>query len=321
MNNKIDRFSEKNSSNIFVVGIGEGGISVINLMNKKGISGVEYVICDTDEILLNKTQVNHKIHIENKQSLSEYNRIRIKDYTKTATVVFVIAGMGGETEDILLPPIIQTINNESTLTICILTIPFLSEGNAKIERAKNSIEKIRHFTNTVIELNSQIIVERYQETILSEASKLLNTIQVEMLTNMLKSLPWNSYLSVDYRDFLSVLKDTRQTVIGIGNSTGEDRVKKAIDNATKFSLFGETSLTSFDIFYIMIHCSQKNQLKMSEIEQIHSFVDKLRPNISFMWSACFDNDLDENVKVVAIAGKLNNKYLTDRSYAVDKVYF
>jgi hypothetical protein len=52
----------------------------------------------------------------------------------------------------------------------------------------------------------------------------------------------------------------------------------------------------------MIHCSQDYQLRMEEIEQIHLFVDCLRTNIIFTWSACFDNNLNEKVEVIVIAG-------------------
>lgn len=61
-------------------------------------------------------------------------------------------------------------------------------------------------------------------------------------------------------------------------------------------------MATIDSFYIMIHCSQDYQLRMEEIEQIHLFVDSLRTNIIFTWSACFDNNLDEKVEVIVIAG-------------------
>ncbi len=321
MNNEIEAFIEKKFLNIFVVGVGKGGVSAINMIHDKRGSGIEYLICDTDEMLLNKSQVKHKIHIKEKNTLSEHNKKQIKEYTEKAKVVILMAGMGGDIGEFVLPKIIETIGNKDLLTVSILTIPFVSEGTAKIERAKNCIEQIRFLPNTVIELNSQLILEKSEEKNLSETFEKLNTIQFEVLTDFVKSLPWNSYLSTDYGNFLSILKDSRQTVIGSGNAVGEDRVKKAIDIASKFSLFEETNLVSYDIFYLMIQCSQENQFKMSEIEQIHSFVDSLRTNISFIWSACFDNDLDESVKVVAIAGKLNNKYFTDKVYSVDKVYF
>lgn len=305
MNNEIESFSENNLFNICVIGVGNGGIRAINMMHGKGVPGVEYVICDTDEILLGESKVSHKIHIKDKKSLSEHNIIQLKKYTQPATVLFVFAGMGGDIGENLLPKIIEIISQENIWTICVLTIPFVFEGADKIERAKEGIEQIKCLNNSVIELNSQLILQQHPETKQSEAFEKLHNIQFELLTNIEKSLPWHSYISTDFSDFYSKFKDIRQTVIGRGISTGENRIQKAINTASEFPLFDQIDLASFDIIYIMIHCSQDYQLKMEEVEQIYLFEECLRANIILIWSACFDNDLQEKAEVVAIAGKLN----------------
>ena len=92
MNNEIEAFIEKKFLNIFVVGVGKGGVSAINMIHDKRGSGIEYLICDTDEMLLNKSQVKHKIHIKEKNTLSEHNKKQIKEYTEKAKV-FVISAL------------------------------------------------------------------------------------------------------------------------------------------------------------------------------------------------------------------------------------
>ena len=302
MNNEIEYLYERKTLNIVVIGVGKGGIEAVNMMHEKGITNAEYLICDTDHALLSESRVNHKIHIENRHSLSDENKILLKEYSQLATILFVFAGMGGDIGENLLPEIIETINKQNIFTICILTVPYIFEGVAKIEKAKKSIEQIRHLNNTVIELNCQLILQQYSETKPFEAYDKLHNIQFDLLTNIEKSLPWHSYISTDFSDFFSNLKYLRQVFVGSGISDGENRIKQAIDIACKFPLFNEIDLATIDSFYIMIHCSQDYQLRMEEIEQIHLFVDSLRPNIIFTWSACFDNNLDEKVEVVVIAG-------------------
>ena len=302
MNNEIEWLYEKKTLNIFVIGVGKGGIEAVNMMHEKGIAHAKYLICDTDDTLLRESRANHKIHIKNTHSLSEDNKIQLKEYTQLATILFVIAGMGGDIGENLLPEIIETINKQNIFTICILTIPYTFEGVAKIEKAKKGIEQIKCLNNAVIELNSQLILQQYPETKPFDAYDKLHDIQFDLLTDIEKSLPWHSYISTDFSDFFTNLKYLRQVVIGSGISEGENRIKQAIDIACKFPLFDKIDLATIDNFYIMIHCSQDYQLRMEEIEQIHLFVDSLRPNIIFTWSACFDNNLDEKVEVVVIAG-------------------
>ncbi|MDD3322039.1 MAG: hypothetical protein PHS59_11410 [Paludibacter sp.] len=302
MNNEIEWLYEKKTLNIFVIGVGKGGIESVNMMHEKGIAHAKYLICDTDDTLLRESRANHQIHIKNTHSLSEDNKIELKEYTQLATILFVFAGMGGDIGENLLHEIIETINKQNIFTICILTIPYTFEGVAKIEKAKKGIEQIKCLNNAVIELNSQLILQQYPETKPFDAYDKLNNIQFDLLTDIEKSLPWHSYISTDFSDFFTNLKYLRQLVIGSGISEGENRIKQAIDIACKFPLFDKIDLATIDNFYIMIHCSQDYQLRMEEIEQIHLFVDSLRPNIILTWSACFDNNLDEKVEVVVIAG-------------------
>jgi cell division protein FtsZ len=73
----------------------------------------------------------------------------------------VFAGMGGDIGENLLPEIIETINKQNIFTFCILTVPYIFEGVAKIEKAKKGIEQIKHLNNTVIELNCQLILQEF----------------------------------------------------------------------------------------------------------------------------------------------------------------
>ena len=57
-----------------ILGVGRGGIRAINMMHKKGVRDASYVICDTDDILLQKSPVGCKIHIKEKKSLSEQTK-------------------------------------------------------------------------------------------------------------------------------------------------------------------------------------------------------------------------------------------------------
>ena len=90
MNNEIECFYKRKTLNIFVIGVGKGGIEAVNMMHEKGITNAEYLICDTDYALLSESRVNHKIHIENRHLLSEDNKIQLKEHTQLATILFLL---------------------------------------------------------------------------------------------------------------------------------------------------------------------------------------------------------------------------------------
>ena len=65
--NQFDNLSfilPKNQSNVIkVIGIGGGGSNAINHMYKKGINGVDYVICNTDSQALENSPVPNKVQL------------------------------------------------------------------------------------------------------------------------------------------------------------------------------------------------------------------------------------------------------------------
>ena len=299
----MDKITEQPSEMGFfgILGVGRGGIKAINWMYKKGVCDASYVICDTDNILLQKFPVGCKVHIKEKKSLSEETKKQLIQYTRGSRILIVFAGMGGDIGADLLPEIMKAINRKHALTMCVLTIPFAFEGKDKIKRAKNSIEKIRSVANAVFELNSELILKQYPETKLSEAFTKLHRVQYDLITEFEASFPWKGYTCGDFADLYATYHDSGYTVMGIGAAAGENRISKAIDIACRFPLFDKKDLTSFDTFHLMIYCSQEFQIIMKEVEQIHAFMDCLGEKVSFIWSARFIEGLGEETKVALFA--------------------
>ncbi len=287
---------------IRIIGVGRGGIRAVEAMHRNGIIDVSYAIYETDEVILNKSSVNFKIHSKDKKSLSEQSKNQLIEYTRGVRMLFVFAGMGGNLSAELLPEIIETINQQHVLTICMLTIPFAFEGADKIEKAKNSIEKIRCLANSVFELNSQLILEIFPETELSDTFTKLQSVQYDIVSKIMRSMPWYSYICTDFSDLFSMFKDSKHAVIGTGISAGENRITKAIDSACRFQYFDDNDVVSYNMFYLMIHCSSEHQLRMKEVAEIHSFIDGLSEKTSFVWTASFNDELGEEAEVVLIAG-------------------
>ena len=103
---------KEKSSIIKVIGVGGGGSNAVNYMHSLGISGVDFIVCNTDAQALSMSKVSNKIQLgpsltqglgaganpeigrqATEESLEEIRRI-LEVNTKMA---FVTAGMGGGT--------------------------------------------------------------------------------------------------------------------------------------------------------------------------------------------------------------------------------
>lgn len=131
---------------IKVIGVGGGGGNAVTHMYKEGIHDVTFVLCNTDNQALNRSDVPVKVPLGRNitQGLGAGNkperammaaeesmediRKMLSDGTK---MVFITAGMGGGTGTGAAPVIARIAKDMGILTVGIVTIPFVFEGEPK----------------------------------------------------------------------------------------------------------------------------------------------------------------------------------------------
>ena len=169
---------------IKVIGVGGGGGNAVTHMYKEGIHDVTFVLCNTDNQALNRSDVPIKLLLgrEITQGLGAGNkperammaaeeslddlRGMLNDGTK---MVFITAGMGGGTGTGAAPIIAQTAKEMDILTIGIVTIPFRWEGDKKIDQALDGVEEISKHVDALLVINNEKLSEIYSELSVDDA--------------------------------------------------------------------------------------------------------------------------------------------------------
>ena len=128
---------------IKVIGVGGGGGNAVSHMYKEGIQDVTFVLCNTDNQALLRSEVPRKVQLgkttteglgagnrpERARLAAEESIDEIKDLFNDGTkMVFITAGMGGGTGTGAGPVIAKIAKELDILTVGIVTIPFLFEG-------------------------------------------------------------------------------------------------------------------------------------------------------------------------------------------------
>ena len=139
---------------IKVIGVGGGGGNAVNHMYREGIHDVTFVVCNTDNQALDESPVPIKLQLgseglgagnrpERAKAAAEESmediKLMLNDGCKMA---FITAGMGGGTGTGAAPIIAKTAKEMGILTVGIVTIPFLFEGNRKIDQALDGVEEM-----------------------------------------------------------------------------------------------------------------------------------------------------------------------------------
>ena len=166
----IPLVDETKDSIIKVIGVGGGGSNAVNHMYRKGIEGVSFVVCNTDNQALEHSPVPNRVKLgdnttaglgaggrpEKAREAAEESIERIKKVLGTDThMVFVTAGMGGGTGTGASPIVAKVAHDMGILTIGIVTIPFAFEGFKKIEKALEGVAELSKHVDAILVINNE----------------------------------------------------------------------------------------------------------------------------------------------------------------------
>ena len=265
----LDIVSPKVQDSIIkVIGVGGGGGNAVNHMYREGIHDVSFVLCNTDAQALNDSPV--PVHLQlGKEGLGAGNRparareaamesiddIRrmLDDGTKMA---FITAGMGGGTGTGAAPVIAQASKEMGILTVGIVTIPFRFEGPRKIDQALDGVEEMSKHVDALLVINNERLREIYPDlTVLDAFGKADDTLSVAA-KSIAEIITVHGLMNLDFNDVKTVLKDGGVAIMSTGYGEGENRVKKAIDDALNSPLLNDNDVFNSKKILLSISCSR-----------------------------------------------------------------
>ena len=297
---------------IKVIGVGGGGGNAVNHMYREGIHDVTFVLCNTDNQALAESPVPVKLQLGRSitQGLGAGNRperardaaeesiedIRnqLNDGTK---MVFITAGMGGGTGTGAAPVIARIAKEMDILTVGIVTIPFIFEGEKKIIQALDGVERIAQHVDALLVINNERLREIYADlTFMNAFGKADDTLSIAA-KSIAEIITMRGTVNLDFADVKTILKDGGVAIMSTGFGEGENRVTKAIDDALHSPL-----LNNNDIFNAKkVSFCPSSELMMEEMNEIHEFMSKFREGVEVIWGVAIDNSLETKVKITVLA--------------------
>ncbi len=301
---------------IKVVGVGGGGSNAVNHMYKKGIEGVDFAICNTDNQALNLSPVPVKIQLgpgltEGRgagsrpqigkqaclESIEDVKRF-LEDGTK---MLFVTAGMGGGTGTGAAPIIAKAAQELDILTVGIVTLPFAFEGHKRITQGYEGLEELKKNVDTLVIISNDKMRSIYGNLAISEAFAKADDILAVAAKGIAEIITVAGYVNVDFEDVNTVMRNSGVAIMGTAIAEGEDRAKKAVDMALTSPLLEDNNIYGAKHILLNITSGSK-EVTMDEINQITEFVQaEAGADTNLIWGNCFDDQLGDKICVTVIA--------------------
>lgn len=310
------------SSIIKVIGVGGGGSNAVNHMYKQGITGVDFMICNTDQQALDLSPVPNKIQLgatltegrgagsnpEVGKNAAIENVDELKDILeKNTQMVFITAGMGGGTGTGAAPIIAQTAREMGILTVGIVTIPFTFEGRRRKLQADEGLAQLRDNVDTLLIICNDKLREMHGNLKISEAFSKADDILTVAAKGIAEIITVAGYINVDFEDVKTVMKDGGTAIMGSAAAEGESRATKAVSQALASPLLNDNDITGAN--YILLNItSGDEEVSMDEIDEITEYIQAEAGNTAdIIWGNGVDESLGNKISVTIIATGFGQK--------------
>ena len=298
---------------IKVIGVGGGGGNAVNHMYREGIHDVTFVLCNTDNQALKDSPVPVKLQL-GKEGLGAGNRPArarkaaeesiedIKNMLNDGTkMVFITAGMGGGTGTGAAPVIARIAKDMGILTVGIVTIPFLFEGERKIIQALNGVEEIAKNVDALLVINNERLREIYSDlSVMNAFGKADDTLTIAA-KSIAEIITLPGIINLDFADVNTTMKDGGVALMSNGFGEGEGRVRQAVEDALNSPLLSNNDVKNAKKILFNVYFSEEAELRMEEMNDVHNFMSEFNRDIEVIWGTAVDNTLGNKVKMTILA--------------------
>ncbi|NML66354.1 cell division protein FtsZ [Hymenobacter sp. RP-2-7] len=302
---------------IKVVGVGGGGSNAVKHMHKQGIKDVEFIICNTDRQALESSTVPNKLQIgvdlteglgagakpERGRQAAIESREQIRELLNNGTkMLFITAGMGGGTGTGAAPVIAQVAQELGILTVGIVTAPFLFEGKKKREQAEQGIRELSEHCDTVLVILNDKLRQLYGNLPMGAAFAKADSVLTTAAKSIAEIITVTADINVDFEDVKTVMKDSGAAVMGSAITEGENRARRAAEEALNSPLLNNTDIQGAQKILLSIMSGDQAELEMDELSEITEYIQhKAGEDAEMIFGHGTDETLGQSIRVTVIA--------------------
>ncbi len=307
----------KNNSfaKIKVIGVGGGGGNAVSSMIESGtIEGVEFVSINTDAQALLNNKAESKLQIGSNytkglgsgadpdvgRQAAEESREKIKELMFDTDMVFITAGMGGGTGTGASPVVAELAKESGALTVAVVTKPFLFEGMRRGTIAEEGVEMLREYVDTLIVIPNQRLLDVIdRQMTLIEAFRVADSVLGQGVQGISDLITKPGLVNVDFADVKTIMLDSGNALMGIGEATGENRAVTAARAAIASPLLDVSINGAKGILY---NITGGSNMTLPEISEASMIINQAAdPDANIIFGATIDENVGDKLKISVIA--------------------
>ena len=311
---------------IKVIGVGGGGSNAVSRMVQAGISGVEFMVANTDAQALKANPAPVKIQIGAKltkglgagadpnvgrQAALEDTEALIQALSG-ADMVFVTTGLGGGTGTGAAPVIASLATELGALTIAVVTKPFRFEGKKRFKQAENGLDALREAVDTVITIpNERLLAVIDRNTSMIDAFVTADDVLKQAIQGISDLILVPGLINLDFADVKTIMSGMGVAMMGTATADGPSRAVDAANRAISSPLLEDASVRGAR--GVIINVTGGPDMSLMEVNEALTIIqESAHDDANIIFGAVVDPTLKGKIKITVIATGFEHAR-TDRS--------
>ncbi|HSC41581.1 MAG: cell division protein FtsZ [Betaproteobacteria bacterium] len=309
---------EQNSlaaARIKVIGIGGGGGNAVNTMIGSRLSGVDFMVANTDAQSLQASQAPVRIQLGNmvtkglgaganpeigrRAALEDQEQIR--EYLEGSDMIFITAGMGGGTGTGGAPVLARVARDVGALTVGVVTKPFIFEGKKRMHQAEEGIEELKASVDTLIVIpNQRLLSIAAKTTTMLEAFHKADDVLLQAVRGISDLIITPGLINLDFADVRTVMAEMGLALMGAAAASGENRAIEAAQKAISSPLLEDISIQGAR--GVLINITGGPDLCLHEVNEAASMIqEEAHDDANIIFGAVIDETMTDEIRITVIA--------------------
>ena len=300
---------------IKVVGVGGGGSNAVTRMVQAGLSGVEFIVANTDAQALRANPAPIKIQIGAKltkglgagadpnvgRQAALEDTDNLIQALSGADMVFVTTGLGGGTGTGAAPVIASLATELGALTIAVVTRPFKFEGKKRQKAADAGLEALREAVDTVITIpNERLLSVIDRSTSMLDAFVTADDVLRQAIQGISDLILVPGLINLDFADVKTIMSGMGVAMMGTAMAEGHTRATDAANRAISSPLLEDASVDGAR--GVIINVTGGPDMSLMEVNEALTIIQEAaHEDANIIFGAVVDPELHGRVKITVIA--------------------
>jgi cell division protein FtsZ len=306
---------QRAGARIKVLGVGGGGGNAVARMVQAGLTGVEFIVANTDAQALRSSPAPMKIQIGSKltkglgagadpnvgRQAALEDTDNLIQALSGADMVFVTTGLGGGTGTGAAPVIASLATELGALTIAVVTKPFKFEGKKRQMQAETGLDALRDCVDTVITIpNERLLAVIDRHTSMLDAFSTADDVLRQAIQGISDLILVPGLINLDFADVKTIMSGMGVAMMGTAVAEGTARAVDAAQKAISSPLLEDASVNGAR--GVIVNVTGAPDMSLMEVNEALTIIQEAaHEDANIIFGAVVDPVLTGRVKITVIA--------------------